>query len=61
MTNFHLISLEIITYMLFKTFLLTTIKSKNIVLIDLQTNPPKCPQCGTNDVEGIEYCQLHHV
>ena len=31
------------------------------VLIDLQSNPLKCPQSIANDVEDIEYHQLHHV
>ena len=33
---------------------------KITALLDLQSNPPKRPQSAANDVEGVEYCQLHH-
>ena len=37
------------------------LKNTLLVLIDLQSNPPKCPQSAANGVEGIEYRRLHHV
>jgi hypothetical protein len=33
-------------------------KNTLLVLIDLQSNPPKRPQSTANYVKGIEYCQL---
>ena len=43
------------TYMYFKKL------SYSYILIDLQSNPPKRPQCAANDVEGVEYRRFHHV
>ena len=36
-------------------------KKTVLELIDFQSNPPMRPQSAANDVEGVEYCRLHHV
>ena len=38
------------------SYLKNTIKH---VLIDVQNNLPKRPQCDVNDVESVDYCRLH--
>ena len=37
------------------------LKNAVLLLIDLQSNRPKRTQSAANDVEGVEYYQLHHV
>ena len=37
------------------------LKNTVLVLIDLQSNPPKRPQSAANDVEGLKHCRLHPV
>jgi hypothetical protein len=42
-------------------FVRSNLKNTVPVLLDLGTNPLKRPQSAANDVEGVEYCRLHHV
>ena len=39
----------------------SNLKNTVLVLIDLQSNPPKRLQSAANDVEGVEYRRLRHV